>query len=79
MTVGQCFNTNTKNKLALCGTPSFPEGNVMHGKLLTGFKHCTLQKLGWHNSQAMPNLKPSMGDSTLHSVSVVAVVSERQG
>ena len=27
----------------------------------------------------MPNLKPSMGDSTLHSVIVVAVVSERQG
>ena len=27
----------------------------------------------------MPNPKPSMGDSTLHSVSVVAVVSERQG
>ena len=27
----------------------------------------------------MPYLKPSMGDSTLHSVSVVAVVSERQG
>ena len=27
----------------------------------------------------MPDLKPSIGDSTLHSVSVVAVVSERQG
>ena len=27
----------------------------------------------------MPNLKTAMGDSTLHSVSVVAVVSERQG
>ena len=26
----------------------------------------------------MPDLKPSMEDSTLHSVSVVAVVSERQ-
>ena len=47
-------------------------------KFLTGFKR-TLQKLGWHDSQDMPNLKPSMGDSTLHSVSVVAVVSERQG
>ena len=27
----------------------------------------------------MAGLKPSVGDSTLHSVSVVAVVSERQG
>ena len=27
----------------------------------------------------MPNSKPSMGDSTVHSVSVVAVISERQG
>ena len=71
------FNTNTKNKLAPCGTPSFPEGNVMHGKFLTGFKHWTLQKLGWHNTQVMPDPKPSMGESTLHSVSVVAVVSER--
>ena len=34
MSIGQCFNTNKKNKLALCGTPSFPEGNVMHGKFL---------------------------------------------
>ena len=39
----------------------------------------TLQKLGWQNSQIMPNLKPAMGYSTLHRVSVVAVVSERQG
>ena len=39
----------------------------------------TLKKLGWHISQAMPNLKLSMGDSILHSVSVVAVVNERQG
>ena len=78
MTVGQCFNTNTKNKLASCGTPSFPEGNVMHGKFLTGFKR-TLQKLRWHHPQDMPNFKPSMEDSTLHSVSVVAVDSERQG
>ena len=78
MAVGECFNTNTKNKLAPCGTPSFLEGDVMRAKLLTGFKR-TLQKLGWHNTQVMPDLKPSMGDSTLHSVSVVAVVSERQG
>ena len=78
MTVGQCFNTNTKNKLAPCGTPSFSEGNVMHGKILTGFKR-TLKKLGWHDTQVMPDPKPSMGDLTLHSVSVVAVVSERQG
>ena len=41
--------------------------------------HATLQQLGWHHSQIMPDLKPSMGDSTLHSVSVVVVVSERQG
>ena len=25
-----------KNKLASCGLPSFPEGNVMHGESLTG-------------------------------------------
>ena len=30
-------------------------------------------------TQDMPYIKPSMGDSTLHSVSVVAVVSDRQG
>ena len=35
--------------------------------------------LGWHATQVMPDLKPLMGESTLHSVSVVAVVSERQG
>ena len=78
VTVGQCFNTNTKNRLAPCGTPSFPEGNVMHGIFLIGFRHWPFQKLGWHETQVMPYLKPSMGDSTLHSVSVVAVVSERQ-
>ena len=76
MTVGQCFNTNTTNKLASCGTPSFPEGNIMHGKFLTGFKQWTLW---WHDAQVMPEPKPSMGDSTEHSVSVIAVVSERQG
>ena len=38
-----------------------------------------LQKLGWHDAQVMPDLKPTMGDLTLHSVSVVVVVSERQG
>ena len=73
------FQHKHKNELAPCGTPSFPEGNVMHGGKSTGFKHWTLQKLGWHNTQDMPDLKPSMGDSTLHSVSVVAVVSERLG
>ena len=73
------FQHKHKNKLASCGTPSFPEGNVMHAKFLTGFKHWTLQKLGWHNTQVMPDLKPSMGDSTPHSVSVVAVVSELRG
>ena len=51
----------------------------MHGKFLTGVKHWTLQKLGWHDTQVMPNPKPSMGDSTEHSVSLVAVVSKRQG
>ena len=39
----------------------------------------TLQKLGWHNTQVMPDLKPSMEDSTLHADSVVAVVSEHHG
>ena len=79
MTVGQCFNTNIKNKLASCGTPSFSEGNVTHGKQFTGLKHWTSQKLGWHDTQVMPNPKLSTGDSTVHSVSVVVVVSERQG
>ena len=79
MSVGQCFDTNTKNKLASCSTPSFPEGNVMHDKSLTGFKHWTLQKLGWHDTQVMPDTKPAMRDSTVHPVSVVVVVSERQG
>ena len=53
------FNTNTQNKLAPCGTPSFPEENVMQGEIITGFKR-TLQKLEWHNAQVMPNLKPSI-------------------
>ena len=40
----------------------------------------TLQKVGNNlQTQVMPNLKPSMGDSILHSVSVVAVVSELLG
>ena len=31
MTVGQCFNTQTRTiSLASSGTPSFPEGNVVH-------------------------------------------------
>ena len=51
----------------------------MHGKFLTGFKHGTLQKLCWHAEQVMPDPQSSMGDSTVHSVSVVAVVSVRQG
>ena len=38
-----------------------------------------VRELGWHNTQVLPDLKPSMRDSTPHSVSVVAVVSERQG
>ena len=46
-----------KKKLALCGTPSFPEGNVMHGKYLTGFEHWTLKKLGvaQYTSYAIPD------------------------
>ena len=68
------FQNKHKNELASCGTPSFLEGNVMHGNCLTGFKHWTLQKLGWHNTQVMPKRKLSMADSTLHSVSVVAEV-----
>ena len=68
------FQHKHKKKLAPCGTLSFPEGNTMHG-----FKQWTLQKLGCHDTQVMPDPKPSVGDSTVHSVSVVAVVSERQG
>ena len=70
--------SNIKNKLAPCGMPSFPEGNVIHEFLFTGFKW-TLQKLWSHNKQVMPNLKLSLRDLTLHSESVVAVVSEVQG
>ena len=76
MTLGQCFDTSTQNKMASCGTPSFPEGNVVHDKFLVGFTHWTLQKLGWHD---MPDPKPTMGDPPDHSVSVVVVLSERQG
>ena len=32
MSVDQVFNTNTRHKLALCGTPSFHETNVMHAQ-----------------------------------------------
>ena len=65
--------------LTLILTPtSFPEGNIMHEKVRIGFKHWILQKLGWHDTQVMPSPKPSMGDSTVHLVSVVAVVSEHQ-
>ena len=73
------FQHKPENKLASCGTPLLPEGNIMHGKFLTGFKHWTLQKLGWHVTQAMPDLKPAIGDSTVHSVSVVVVVSSVRG
>ena len=73
------FQHKHKNKLASCGTPSFPEGKVMHGKKHIGSKRWTLQKLGWHDTQVMPDPKPAMGDSTVHSVVVVVVVSERQG
>ena len=38
-----------------------------------------LKKLGWHDTQVMPDPKLLMRDSTVHSVSVVIVVSERQG
>ena len=51
----------------------------MHEVFLTGFKHCTLQKLGWHDTHVLSNLKASIVDSTVHSVSVVAVVSGHQG
>ena len=40
------------------------EGNIMHGKILIGFKYWTLQKMGWHDTQVMLNLKPSMGDAS---------------
>ena len=51
----------------------------MHGKILTGLKDWTLQKLGWHDTQVMPDPEPSLGGSTVHSVSVVVVFSKRQG
>ena len=44
-----------------------------------GFKHWALQNLGWHDTQVMPDPKPAMGDSTVHSDSVIVAVSERQG
>ena len=39
----------------------------------------TVQKLGWHNSQVMPNLKASMRDATVHSISVVVVLVSVRG
>ena len=39
----------------------------------------SLQKLWWHDTQVMPDPKLSIGDSTVHSVSVVVVVSVLQG
>ena len=67
------FQPKHKNTLASCGTPSCPEGNVMHERFLASFKHRTVRKLGWRDTQVMPDLKPSMGDSTLYPVSVVLV------
>ena len=76
MTVGQCFNTNTKSKPAPCGTPSFPEGNAMHGNFSPASSGLYRS---WGGIIHKIYLKPSMGDSTLHSVSVVAVVNAHQG
>ena len=56
----------------------FPEGNVMHGKRFIGFKHWTLQKLGWHDTQVMTHPKLAMEDSTVHSDKVIVVVGECQ-
>ena len=58
---------------------SFPEGIVIRETFLIDSKHWTLQRLGWHDTQVMPDRKLSMGDSTAHSVSVAVVVRERQG
>ena len=44
--------------------------------VLTVFKHWTLQKLGSHGTQVVPDPKPAMGDSVLVTV---IVVSEPQG
>ena len=58
-----------------CGTPSFPEWDVMleHNSLnrlqaldFTAAGAASTQR----DTQLMPDLKQSMGDSTLHSVSV---------
>ena len=66
MAVGhdQC-NTNTQNKLSLCGTPSFLEGNVMHGKFLTGFKHWTEARVAQYTSYARPQGVNGSLESTL--------------
>ena len=50
----------------------------MHEKFLTGFKHWTVQKLGWHNTQAVPDPKLSMRDSTEHSVSLKPLIGQSQ-
>ena len=68
-----------KSKLASCGTPSFPEGIVLHVNFPTDFKHRTSQQLGWYDTPVMPDRRPAMGDSTVHSDSVIVAVSERQG
>ena len=52
---------------------------IIHGTFLSSFKHWTVQKLGWLGTQVMPDHKPAIGNSTVHSVSVVVMVSERQG
>ena len=58
---------------------SFPEDNVMHGDFSPASSTGLYRNGGWHNIQVMPDLTLSMEVSILHSVSVVAVVSERQG
>ena len=49
------------------------------GRVRVRVTNPNLQKLGWHDAQVMPDPKPSMSDSTVHSLSVVVVVSEHQG
>ena len=41
--------------------------NAIHGEKLNRLQALDLQKLGWYDTQVMPNPKPAMRDSTVHS------------
>ena len=69
--------------MASCGSPSIPDGTECMAKF-SSVPSTALdftQKLMWHDAQVISDPKPAMGDSTVHSASVVVVclVSIRVG